>query len=131
MNGFRQRIFVWWDSVQPRAIFMVRLLMIMAVAALPVILGIRAVYYNFVIYDESALSIEIANEVWMVSVFVSPLFSVLGKYMLSGLRKDYPEGKASRVSCSVIDWVLNVQLIIAGIRVACAVVYKVCSLLLC
>lgn len=93
MNGFRQRIFVWWDSVQPRAIFMVRLLMIMAVAALPVILGIRAVYYNFVIYDESALSIEIANEVGWYRFLSRRYFLFLGNICFQGCARTIQRGR--------------------------------------
>ena len=103
--------------------------MISAVAALPVIFWLRAMYYNFAAFDESALSVEIANEMWGISTFIAPLFSVLGKYMLSGLRKAYPGGKGYSACCSVLEWVLNVELIVAGARIAMATIAQVVSLL--
>lgn len=128
MHGFRSR-FSNWDDTQAVAVFVIRLLMISAVAALPVIFWLRAMYYNFTAFDESALSVEIANEMWGISTFIAPLFSVLGKYMLSGLRKAYPGGKGYSACCSVLEWVLNVELIVAGARIAMATIAQVVSLL--
>lgn len=128
MHGFRSR-FSNWDDTQAVAVFVIRLLMIFAVAALPVIFWLRAMYYNFVAFDDSALSIEIANEMWGISTFIAPLFSVLGKYMLSGLRKAYPDGKGYSACCSVLEWVLNVELIVAGARIAMATIAQVVSFL--
>lgn len=103
--------------------------MISAVAALPVIFWLRAMYYNFAAFDDSALSVEIANEMWGISTFIAPLFSVLGKYMLSGLRKAYPGGRGYSACCSVLEWVLNVELIVAGTRIALTAIAQVVSLL--
>ena len=128
MLGFRSR-FSNWDDTQALAVFVIRLLMISAVAALPVIFWLRAMYYNFAAFDDSALSIEIANEMWGISTFIAPLFSVLGKYMLSGLRKAYPGGKGYSACCSVLEWVLNVELIVAGVRIALTAIAQVVSLL--
>lgn len=86
-------------------------------------------YYNFAAFDDSALSVEIANEMWGISTFIAPLFSVLGKYMLSGLRKAYPGGKGSSACCSVLEWVLNVELIVAGVRIALTAIAQVVLLL--
>ena len=128
MHGFRSR-FSNWDDTQAVAVFVIRLLMISAVAALPVIFRLRVMYYNFIIFDDSALSIEIANEMWGISTFIAPLFSVLGEYMLSGLRKAYPGGKGYSACCSVLEWVLNVELIVAGVRIALTAIAQVVSLL--
>lgn len=128
MHGFRSR-FSNWDDTQAVAVFVIRLLMISAVAALPVIFWLRAMYYNFAAFDDSALSIEIANEMWGISAFIAPLFSVLGKYMLSGLRKAYPGGKGYSACCSVLEWVLNVELIVAGARIALTAIAQVVSII--
>lgn len=128
MHGFRSR-FSNWDDTQAVAVFVIRLLMISAVAALPVIFWLRAMYYNFAAFDDSALSVEIANEMWGISTFIAPLFSVLGKYMLSGLRKAYPGGRGYSACCSVLEWVLNVELIVAGTRIALTAIAQVVSLL--
>ncbi len=128
MHGFRLR-FSNWDDTQAVAVFVIRLLMISAVAALPVIFWLRAMYYNFAAFDDSALSIEIANEMWGISTFIAPLFSVLGKYMLSGLRKAYPHGRGYSACCSALEWGLNVELIVAGARIALTAIAQVVSLL--
>ena len=128
MHGFRSR-FSNWDDTQAVAVFVIRLLMISAVAALPVIFWLRAMYYNFAAFDDSALSVESANEMWGISTFIAPLFSVLGKYMLSGLRKAYPGGRGYSACCSVLEWVLNVELIVAGARIALTAIAQVVSLL--
>ena len=129
MYGFRLKISNWWNDKQAVVVFMIKLLMISAVAVLPVVFWLRAMYYNFTVFDESVLSIEIANEMWGISTYIAPLFSVLGKYMLSGLRKAYPGGKGYSACCSVLEWVLNVELIVAGARIAMTAIAQVVSLL--
>lgn len=127
MSGFLTRISGWWDDAQSVVMFVFRCLMITVIALLPVIFWLRAQYYNFIVYDESVLSIEIANEMWIISTYVAPLFSVLGKYMLSGLRKTYQYGKGYRASCGVLEWGLNVELIVMGARIVLVTIAHVVS----
>ena len=101
----------WMERAKPVLVFVLRALLILGLAALPLVLWSRMMYYNFVVYDESPLSVQIANEMTAVWVIGKPLCCLLGKYMLSGLRRQYVSGKVYRVCCSVMNWLLNVALI--------------------
>ena len=129
MTEFRKHVEQHWCKARALFLFVIRLLLILAMIALPCFIWLRLLYYNFIVFDNSVLSIEIANEMTAVSYFVAPLFPVLGKYILSGLQKAYPTGRTYRVFCSIADWLLNVTLIVAGIRLAMAFVAFVMMLI--
>ncbi|MBQ3484223.1 MAG: hypothetical protein IJA77_01815 [Clostridia bacterium] len=53
---------------------------------LPFLLWARCFYYNWIVYDESILSVTIANEMFTIALLGSPLCSLLALYLSGTIR---------------------------------------------
>lgn len=104
---------------------MIWLLLIAGVMAIPYWLFERMMYYNFIVYDESPLAISIANDLFWIRTICSPLLFVLARFLHGGLHALLPQGRFGRFLSGLVEWIINVHLIVSCLSVVIAVIMEV------
>ncbi len=89
------------------------LLLITVVMAIPYWLFERMMYYSFIVYDESPLAIGIANDLFWIWVICSLTLFALARFLHGGLRALLPESRVGRFLSGLVEWIINIHLIIS------------------